>query len=137
MLVDINTSDQSTSTVRTDTLCDLIGMILTMNSFVFNNTLYIQTHGTAMGTRMAPSYANLFLAKFETGALTYESYQPHTWWRFIADIFMIWTHTEDELRTFITYLNKIHPTIKFTSPHSATSSSFLDVKVSLSQFGKV
>lgn len=50
---------------------------------------------------------------------------------------MIWTHTEDELRTFKTYLNNIHPTIKFTSSHSATSTSFLDVKVSLSQFGKV
>ena len=34
---------------------------------------------------------------------------------------MIWTHTEDELRTFITYLNNIHPAIKFTSSHSATS----------------
>ena len=50
---------------------------------------------------------------------------------------MIWTYTEDELRTFITYLNNIHPTIKFTSSHSATSISFLDVKVSLDQFGKV
>ena len=47
---------------------------------------------------------------------------------------MIWTHTEDELRTFITFLNNIHPTIKFTSSHSATSISFLDVKVSLSEF---
>ena len=84
-----------------------------MNSFEFNSTFYIQTHGTAMGTRMAPSYANLY------------------------DIFMIWTHTEDELRTFITYLNNIHPTIKFTSSHSATSTSFLDVKVSLDQSGKV
>ena len=52
-------------------------------------------------------------------------------------IFMIWTHTEDELRTFMTYLNNIHPTIKFTSSHSTTFTSFLDVKVSLSQFGKV
>ena len=64
-------------------------------------------------------------------------HQPHTWWRFIDDIFMIWTHTEDELHTFITYPNNIHPTIIFTSSHSATSISFLDVKVSLDQFGKV
>ena len=90
-----------------------------------------------MGTRMAPSYANLLLAKYETDALSHAPHQPHTWWRFIDDIFMIWTHTEDELRTFITYLNNIHPTIKFTSSHSATSISFLDVKVSLDQFGKV
>ena len=73
----LNTRDKSTSTVRTETLCDLIRMILTMNTFEFNNTFYIQTHGTAMGTRMAPSYANLFLAKFETDA--HASHQPHTW----------------------------------------------------------
>ena len=75
----------------------------------FNNTFYIQTHGTAMGTRMAPSYANLFLAKFETDALTHAPFQPHAWWRFIDDIFMIWTHAEDELRTFITYLKQHSP----------------------------
>ena len=50
---------------------------------------------------------------------------------------MIWTQTEDKLRSFITYLNNIHPTIKFTSSHSATFISFLDVRVSLSQFGIV
>ena len=134
----LNTRDRCTSTMRTETLCDLIRMILTMNTFEFNNTYYIQTHGTAMGTRrMAPSYANPFLAKFETKALTRAPYQPHTWWRFIDDIFMIWTHTEDDLRTFITYLNNLHPTIKFTSSHSSTSISFLEVKVSLDRFGNV
>ena len=136
MLVSIylNNRDLSTSTVRTETLCNLIRIILTLNSFEFNNTFYIQTHGTAMGTRMAPSYTNLFLAKFETDALKHAPHQLHTWWRFINNIFMImiWTHTEDELRTFLTYLNNIHPTIKFTSSHSATSASFVDIKISLS-----
>ena len=90
-----------------------------------------------MGTRMTPSYANLFLTKFETDAFTHAPHQSHTWLRFIDDISMIWTHTEDELRTFITYLNNIHPSIKFTLSHSATSISFLDVKGSRSQFGTV
>ena len=108
-----------------------------MNVLEFNNTFYIQTHGTAMGTRMAPSYANIFLAKFETDVLTHAPHQPHTWWRFVNDIFMIWTHTENELSTFVTYLNNIHSSIIFTSSYSATSTSFLDVKASLGQFGKV
>ena len=133
----LDTRDRSTSTIRTETLCDLIRMILTMNVFEFNNKYYIQSHGTAMGTRMAPSYANLFLAKFETDALRSAPHQPHIWWRFIDDIFIIWTHTEDDLHAFITYLNNLHPTIKFTSSHSYTSISFLDVKVSLNQFGQV
>ena len=81
---------------RLDLTSDLIRMILTMNNFTFNDKHYLQIHGTAMGTRMAPSYANLFLAKFETVALSRASYQPHTWWRYIDDIFMIWTHSVDD-----------------------------------------
>ena len=36
-------------------------MILTMNNFTFNQQHYLQIHGTAMGTKMAPSFANSFL----------------------------------------------------------------------------
>ena len=68
--VPVNTRDRNASSISTETLCDLIRMILTMNNFSFNDKHYLQTHGTAMGTRMAPSYANLFLAKFETYALS-------------------------------------------------------------------
>jgi len=39
-----------------ENICDLIRMILTMNNFSFHNEHYLQNHGTAMGTRMAPSY---------------------------------------------------------------------------------
>ena len=110
----LDTRDRNSSTVATETLCDLIHMILTMNNLTFNNKHYLQIHGTAMGTRIAPSYANLFLAKFETDALPRAPYQPHTWWRYIDDIFMIWTHSIDDLHAFTSYLNGIHPTIKFT-----------------------
>ena len=41
----LNTRDHSSSTIRTETLCDLIRMILTMNIFEFNNNYYIQKHG--------------------------------------------------------------------------------------------
>ena len=85
-----------------------------MNNFTFNDKHYLQIHGTATGTRMAPSYAKLFFAKFETDALSRASYQPHTWWRYIDEIFMIWTQSVD-LQTFTTCLNNIHPTIKFIS----------------------
>ena len=43
--------------IPTETLCDLLRMILTMNNFTFNQQLYLQIHGT----KMAPSFANLFL----------------------------------------------------------------------------
>ena len=61
-------------------ICDLIRMILTMNNFSFNNEHYLPKHGTAMGTRMAPSYANLFKGKFEQQAIDNSSLKPFIWW---------------------------------------------------------
>ena len=96
-----------------------------------NITHYLQTHGTPMGTRMAPSYANLFLAKFETDALSRAPFQPFIWVRYINDIFMIWTRSVLDLNTFTFFLNDIHTTMKFTGGYSFTSIPFLDVNVSL------
>ena len=110
-------------------------MILTMNNFSFNDNHYLQIHGTAMGTKMAPSYANLFLGYFEANVLENAPFQPHTWLRY--DIFMIWTEGLDNLTIFIDYLNNIHSTIKFTSSHSSTNIPFLDVSVSLTNDGSI
>ena len=127
----LNTRDRNAPSISTETLCDLICMILTMSNFSFNNKHYLQTHSTAIGTRMAPSYANLFLAKFETDALTRASFQPFIWWRYMDDIFMIWTRSVQDLNTFTSFLNDIHSTMKFTSDFSFTPIPFLDVSVSL------
>ena len=44
---------------------------------------------------------------------------------------MIWTHSLEDLDAFTTYLNGIHPSIKFTCNHSFQSIVFLDVNVSI------
>ena len=88
-------------TIPTTRLCDLIRMILIHNTFTFNGKYYRQINGTAMGTKMAPSYANLFMGKFEENALADASHSPLIWWRFINDIFLLWTHGEDLLNSFI------------------------------------
>ena len=62
----LNTRLCNASPSKTETLCDLISMILTMNNFYFDDKTFLQIHGTAMGTEMAPSYANPLLTRFET-----------------------------------------------------------------------
>ena len=114
-----------------ETICDLINIILQNNNFEFDGQFFLQKHGTAMGTRMAPPYANLFMGSLEATALENAPYKPLVWWRFIDDIFLIWTHGQDKLADFITTLNHIHPTIKFTNETSSTSINFLDVTVTL------
>ena len=111
----LNTRDRNASSISTETLCDLLRMILTMNNFSFNDKHYLQTHGTAMGTRMAPSYANLFLAKFEMDALSRAPFQPFLWWRYIDDIFMIWTRSVQDLNTFSSF----NFSMTFTPPQNS------------------
>ena len=82
-----------------------------------------------MGSSMAPSYASLFMGKFEADFLKSAALQPLIWYRFLDDIFLIWEHSKEELEKFIENLNKFHPTIKFTYDISETTVSFLDVKV--------
>ena len=95
-------------------LLKLLELVLHSMSFRFNSDHYLQVGGTAMATGVAPNYANLFMDRFETKALENWPLKPSLWLRFIDDIFMIWTHGEDNLNKLITYLNDFHPTIKFT-----------------------
>ena len=53
-----------------------------------------------MGTKMPPSYANLFLRYFEANALENASFQPHTWLRYIDDIFMTLTEGLVNIKRF-------------------------------------
>ena len=48
------------SDIATD-ISILIDFILRHNTFTFNDKYYLQTNGTAMGTKIAPAYANIFM----------------------------------------------------------------------------
>ena len=82
----------------------LIEMILTSNCFKFGKKFYHQIKGTAMGTPMAPGYANVFMGRVEKLLLDqYEKetgLRPKIWLRFLDDIFMVWQHGPEELRKF-------------------------------------
>ena len=86
-----------------------------------------------MGTRLAPSYANIFMGDLEERLLDKYEKTPYLWVRFIDDIFAIWTHSLTELFNFRDYLNKQHNTIKFTMEHSQKRIIFLDTWVIIDQ----
>ena len=65
---------------------ELAKLVLENNVFEFNNNFYLQKQGTAMGTKMAPSYANLFMGKLEEKL---KDKNIHTWKRYIDDKFII------------------------------------------------
>ena len=120
-----------------ESLVELLRMVLTKNNFQFNGTNYLQIGGTAMGTKVAPSLANLFMEKLEKEMTQSYYLKPKIWYRYIDDIFYIWEHGEDELEKWITHLNQYHPTIKFTNEWSNKEICFLDTKVKVDQKGKL
>ena len=83
---------RTNKTVSSSLLKRLILLVLQSNVFRFNDQLYKQIKGTAMGTPMAVNYANLFLDKFENEMLDeYEKkkkMRPLVWWRYIDDVLL-------------------------------------------------
>ena len=110
-------------------LKELLAQVLTYNNFRFNERHYLQVGGTAMGTKLAPSYANIFMSEFEDKYVYTYELQPKIWLRYIDDVFCIWQHGPTELAKFITHLNKVHQSIKFTVEKSNISINFLDTNV--------
>ena len=97
----------------------------------FDGENYLQVGGTAMDTRVVPSFANIFMNDFEEKHVYTHHLQPLAWYRYINDIFCLWQHGEEELEKFTTHLSSVHETIKFTIEKSRTSVSFLDTQVHL------
>lgn len=79
------------------------------------------------------SYANIFMGRLETQILAEAKKKPLVWWRYIDDVFTMWTHGENHLKEFLQHLNQAHPTIKFTAEWSPDSVSFLHVTVTLKE----
>ena len=113
------------------TLSCLLEKVLKLNNFTFANEHYIQIKGTAMGTRVAPNFANVYMGRLEERFVYQTEWANHIiiWVRFIDDIFLIWKNDQDSLISFINYLNNVVPSIKFTHEISAHSVNFLDTTV--------
>ena len=110
-------------------IIELLEKVLTLNNFDFNGNHYLQVSGTAMGTRLAPSYANIYMARFEEKHVYTYPNQPLLWLRYIDDVFMLWIWGREKLSQFVDFLNSCEESIEFTCEASPLSVPFLDVSV--------
>ena len=106
-----------------------IKLILENNIFHFNEEYFIQTKGTAMGSKFAPIYSSIVLAYLEEKLYKmsekefdsdFRSYLEEHFKRFLDDCFLIFDKSEELLRKFHSLLNSLHPSIKFTIDKSKT-----------------
>lgn len=61
--------------------------MLKNNIFEHNGRTFMQKRGTAIGTKLAPPYAILFMDALEEDFLRNSQLKPFVWWRYIDDIF--------------------------------------------------
>ena len=78
--------------ISTDDLIKLAKAFLQNNYFEFNGEVKQQISGAAIGTKFAPPYACIFMDHVESEFLKTQQHQPVVWFRYIDDIFFIWTH---------------------------------------------
>ena len=99
--------------IPTRLLEQALRLILQEKSFQFTGKNYLQTHGTAMGTKMAVAFANIFMSKVETDILNQSAFKSLVWKRYIDDTFSLWTINTDEIKPTETF--SIH-SFQFFSP---------------------
>lgn len=110
-------------------IIDLLDLTLKNNDFEFNGDYYLQTCGTAMGKKYAPSLANIYLLDFDNQAMNNFRVKPLLYFRYLDDIFFVWPGTEQELTDFETFLNNITIGIKIKLEPNMNSVNFLDTTI--------
>ena len=134
---------RSDKSIPTEYIMKLLKLVMEKNLFTFNEETWLQLLGTCMGTRVSPSYANLFMGLLEKKLLSncpdHLKNFIYLWKRFIDDVIIFWTGTWDQFNEFFNYLNSSHSTIKFDTPcydSENNSCNFLDLTISVKE-GKI
>ena len=74
--------------------------VLKNNYFEFNGKVKQDLSGTAIGTNFAPPCACIFMDQVKTEFLESQVYKPLVWFRYLDDVFFIWTYGQEKLSYF-------------------------------------
>ena len=117
--------------IPTDNLLEMTECVLKNNYFEFNGKVKKQLLGTAIGTKFAPKYVSILMNKLDSDFLKSQELTPLRRYRYIDDVFFIWTHGEENFASFSNDLSKYHSIIKFTHESNKEHIPFLDFNVKL------
>ena len=97
------------------TLLRLAELALTLNCLRFSGEIFKQINGVAMGTKMGPNYANLFVGYVEEQIFNqFDCPKPELFGRYINDCLGATSCNKGELERFIGFVNSFHPSLKLT-----------------------
>ena len=107
---DTNLADRTTLSI--DNIIYLLEFCLDATYFSFRGKYYKQIFGTAMGSPVSVTVANMVMGNVEQRALSSFDYQPLFWKRYIDDTFT--ALPASVIDRFHKHLNSIEPSIQFT-----------------------
>ena len=113
---------------------ELLNLTAYESFVIFDQVMYRQIDGVAMGSPLGPILANAFLCHFEKQWLSEcpPDFLPKVFKRYVDDIFVMFL-CQSHLEDFVNYMNTKNPNIKFTSEFEQNDFfSFLDVKITRS-----
>ncbi|XP_062592820.1 uncharacterized protein LOC134254311, partial [Saccostrea cucullata] len=133
-----NYPDVLNNRFQRDFILEALKLVLDNNTFEFADHHYLQIKGTAMGTKVAPTYATLTLGYLEhklhdqlctLWGIESANKIRSKWKRFLDDCFILWEEDVDKLTEFYDLLNQMNSDIKFTMETDDLQMPFLDVLV--------
>ena len=123
----LNERDEGLSTE-----CVIEGLQITLNNNLtqFNDVMYRQAKGAGMGPNNSCEYGDMAMNHFDKLINSEDApYKLNLWARFRDDTYEPWTHGEEALHTFTTWMNTLSPSIKFTVKYSREGIEFLNTFV--------
>ena len=117
--------------IPTEDVLHMMDTVLENNTFTFDGNHYIQTEGTAIGSHLGMNYASTYMGAWESELLKRAPKQPLAYFRYVDDVWGLWTHGLRALEEFHTLGNQIHPRIQLELRHASDKIEFLDVITSI------
>jgi len=110
-----------------DIFVELMQLATSSVEFSFNN-MYRQIDGVAMASPLGPALANIFVGHHEQKLFNVVN-RLLAYFRYVDDTFTVFNN-EDDCNAFISHLNSLHPSLRFTHEKESNHSlPFLDVLV--------
>ena len=102
---------RSNPTIPTNDVLLMMDLVLDNNNFSFNGKHYIQTEGTAIGSHLGMNYASTYIGSWEKILFEKADKTPLVYYRFVDDIWGLWTDGLESLHDFHNLANSIHPQV--------------------------
>jgi hypothetical protein len=118
---------QPESKINARTISQMIRFVMDNNLFSFQEDIWKQLNGLAMGTSCAPVLANIYAAFFERRCHATTSSGVLMYVRYIDDILCIFQGTKNELMDYLASIRLGPLTINWS--YSATKKEFLDLEI--------